>query len=131
MGRNQSFDESDVLETISNLLITINPDALGMDAIIKETGIQRQSIYRKWGSKSGLIASAIQYASENTSDKNLIAILALTLGSESALDKPVKSALNSLVNQMNKKESNQNLHTSIGKYLTTGAQRYSFVNLFT
>lgn len=118
MGRNQSFDESDVLETISNLLIAINPDALGMDAIIKATGIQRQSIYRTWGSKSGLIASAIQYASENASEKNLIAILALTLGSESALDKPVQSALNSLVNQMNKKESNQNLHTSIGKYLT-------------
>ena len=118
MGRNQSFDESDVLETISNLLIAINPDALGMDAIIKATGIQRQSIYRTWGSKSGLIASAIQYASENESEKNLIAILALTLGSESALDKPVQSALNSLVNQMNKKESNQNLHTSIGKYLT-------------
>ena len=118
MGRNQSFDESDVLETISNLLIAINPDALSMDAIIKATGIQRQSIYRTWGSKSGLIASAIQYASQNASEKNLIAILALTLGSESALDKPVQSALNSLVNQMNKKESNQNLHTSIGKYLT-------------
>lgn len=118
MGRKQSFDESDVLETISNLLIAINPDALSMDAIIKATGIQRQSIYRTWGSKSGLIASAIQYASENASEKNLIAILALTLGSESALDKPVQSALNSLVNQMNKKESNQNLHTSIGKYLT-------------
>ena len=117
MGRNQSFDESDVLETISNLLITINPDALGMDAIIKETGIQRQSIYRKWGSKSGLIASAIQYASENTSDKNLIAILALTLGSESALEKPIFNSLNSLINKMNKERPDLNLQNSIGKYL--------------
>ena len=119
MGRNQSFVEAEALKTIASLLAKINPDALGMDAIIKSTGIQRQSIYRTWGSKSGLIASAIKYASENTSEKNLIAILALTLGSESALDKPILNSLNSLINQMNKEHSNHNLQTSIGKHLTS------------
>lgn len=119
MGRNQSFVEAEALKTIASLLAKINPDALGMDAIIKATGIQRQSIYRTWGSKSGLIASAIKYASENTSEKNLIAILALTLGSESALDKPILNSLNSLINQMNKEHSNHNLQTSIGKHLTS------------
>lgn len=118
MGRNQSFDEAEVLQLVTNLLIKINPDALGMDAIIKATGIQRQSIYRTWGSKSGLIAAAIQYATENASEKNLVAILALTLGSESALDKPILNSLNTLINQLNKENSNQNLQTSIGKYLT-------------
>lgn len=119
MGRNQSFVEAEALKTIASLLAKINPDALGMDAIIKATGIQRQSIYRTWGSKSGLIASAIKYASENTSEKDLIAILALTLGSESALDKPILNSLNSLINQMNKEHSNHNLQTSIGKHLTS------------
>lgn len=119
MGRNQSFVEAEALKTIASLLAKINPDALGMDAIIKATGIQRQSIYRNWGSKSGLIASAIKYASENASEKDLIAILALTLGSESALDKPILNSLNSLINQMNKEHSNHNLQTSIGKHLTS------------
>jgi AcrR family transcriptional regulator len=119
MGRNQSFVEAEALKTIASLLAKINPDALGMDAIIKATGIQRQSIYRTWGSKSGLIASAIKYASENASEKDLIAILALTLGSESALDKPILNSLNSLINQMNKEHSNHNLQTSIGKHLTS------------
>lgn len=118
MGRNQSFNEAEVLQSVTNLLIKINPDALGMDAIIKATGIQRQSIYRTWGSKSGLIASAIQHASENASEKNLVAILSLTLGSQSALDKPILTSLNSLINQINKGNSIQNLQTSIGKYLT-------------
>ena len=119
MGRNQSFVEAEALKTIASLLAKINPDALGMDAIIKATGIQRQSIYRTWGSKSGLIASAIKYASENASEKDLIAILSLTLGSESALDKPILNSLNSLINQMNKEHSNHNLQTSIGKHLTS------------
>lgn len=119
MGRNQSFVEAEALKTVANLLAKINPDALGLDAIIKATGIQRQSIYRTWGSKSGLIASAIKYASENASEKDLIAILALTLGSESALDKPILNSLNLLINKMNKEHSNHNLQTSIGKHLTS------------
>lgn len=119
MGRNQSFDEAEALKTVANLLAKINPDALGMDSIIKATGIQRQSIYRTWGSKSGLIASAIKYASYNASEKDLIAILALTLGSESALDKPILNSLNLLINQMNKEHSNHTLQTSIGKHLTS------------
>jgi AcrR family transcriptional regulator len=119
MGRNQSFDEAEALKTVANLLAKINPDALGMDAIIKATGIQRQSIYRTWGSKSGLIASAIKYASKNASEKELIAILALTIGSESALEKPILNSLNLLIDQMKKEHSNHNVQTSIGKHLTS------------
>ena len=123
MGRNQTFVEEDALRTIAELLTRINPDALGMDFIIKATGIQRQSIYRTWGSKSELIASAIQFASSNASEKDLVAILALTLGSESALEKPVATSLNSLVQKMNMASSTEDLQTSIGKYLTNRLRR--------
>ena len=123
MGRNQTFVEEDALRTIAELLTRINPDALGMDFIIKATGIQRQSIYRTWGSKSELIASAIQFASNNASEKDLVAILALTLGSESALEKPVASSLSSLVQKMNKERSTEELQTSIGKHLITRLRR--------
>ena len=123
MGRNQTFVEEDALRTITELLTRINPDALGMDFIIKATGIQRQSIYRTWGSKSELIASAIQFASNNASEKELVAILALTLGSESALEKQVANSLSSLVQKMNKASSTENLQTSIGKYLTNRLRR--------
>ena len=123
MGRNQTFVEEDALRTIAELLTRINPDALGMDFIIKATGIQRQSIYRTWGSKSELIASAIQFASNNASERDLVAILALTLGSESALEKPVATSLSSLVQKMNKASSTEDLQTSIGKFLTNRLRR--------
>jgi AcrR family transcriptional regulator len=123
MGRNQTFNEADVLRTIAELLTRINPDALGMDYIIKATGVQRQSIYRTWGSKSELIASAIQFASKNTPEKDLVAILALTLGSESALEKQVGTSLSSLVQEMNKGSSTEDLQISIGKFLTNRLRR--------
>ena len=123
MGRNQTFVEEDALRTITELLTRINPDALGMDFIIKATGIQRQSIYRTWGSKSELIASAIQFASNNASEKELVAILALTLGSESALEKTVATSLSSLVQKMNNASSTKDLQTSIGKFLTNRLRR--------
>jgi len=123
MGRNQTFIEEDALRTIAQLLTRINPDALSMDYIIKATGVQRQSIYRTWGSKSELIASAIQFASNNSSEKDLVAILALTLGSESALEKPVATSLSSLLQKMNKGSSTEDLQTSIGKYLTNRLRR--------
>ena len=123
MGRNQTFVEEDALRTIAELLTRINPDALGMDFIIKATGIQRQSIYRTWGSKSELIASAIQFASSNASEKDLVAILALTLGSESAHEKQVATSLSFLVQKMNKASSTKDLQTSIGKYLTNRLRR--------
>jgi AcrR family transcriptional regulator len=123
MGRNQTFIEEDALRTIAQLLTRINPDALSMDYIIKATGVQRQSIYRTWGSKSELIASAIQFASNNASEKDLVGILALTLGSESALEKPVATTLSSLLQKMNKGSSTEDLQTSIGKYLTNRIRR--------
>ena len=123
MGRNQTFSEDEALQTVAVLLTTINPDALGMDSIIKATGIQRQSIYRTWGSKSELIASAIGHASNNSSKKDLVAILALTLGSQSALEKPVATSLSALVLQMNKESSPEDLQTSLGKYLTNRLRR--------
>jgi AcrR family transcriptional regulator len=123
MGRNQTFNEANVLRTIAELLTKINPDALGMDYIIKATGVQRQSIYRTWGSKSELIASAIQFASKNAPEKDLVAILALTLGSESALEKQVGTSLSSLVQEMNKGSSTEDLQTSIGKFLTNRLRR--------
>ena len=123
MGRNQTFTEDDALRTIAGLLTRINPDALGMDYIIKATGIQRQSIYRTWGSKSELIACAIQFASINASEKDLVAILALTLGSESALEKPVAASLNSLVLKMIKENSSEDLQILIGKHLTNRLRR--------
>lgn len=123
MGRNQTFIEEDALRTIAQLLTRINPDALSMDYIIKATGVQRQSIYRTWGSKSELIASAIQFASNNASEKDLVGILALTLGSESALEKPVATTLSSLLQKMNKGSSTEDLQTSIGKYLTNRLRR--------
>ncbi len=123
MGRNQTFIEEDALRTIAQLLTRINPDALSMDYIIKATGVQRQSIYRTWGSKSELIASAIQFASNNASEKDLVGILALTLGSESALEKPVATSLSSLLQKINKGSSTEDLQTSIGKYLTNRLRR--------
>ena len=123
MGRNQTFVEEDALRTIAELLTRINPDALGMDSIIRATGIQRQSIYRTWGSKSELIASAIQFASNHASERDLVAILALTLGSESALEKPVANSLSSLVQKINKASSTEDLQTSIGKFLTNRLRR--------
>jgi AcrR family transcriptional regulator len=123
MGRNQTFIEEDALRTIAQLLTRINPDALSMDYIIKATGVQRQSIYRTWGSKSELIASAIQFASNNASEKDLVGILALTLGSESALEKPVATSLSSLLQKINKGSSTEDLQISIGKYLTNRLRR--------
>ncbi len=123
MGRNQTFTEDDALRTIAGLLTRINPDALGMDYIIKATGIQRQSIYRTWGSKSELIACAIQFASNNSSEKDLVAILALTLGSESALERPVAASLSALVLKINKENPSEDLQTSIGRYLTKRLRR--------
>jgi AcrR family transcriptional regulator len=123
MGRNQTFIEEDALRTIAQLLTRINPDALSMDYIIKATGVQRQSIYRTWGSKSELIASAIQFASNNASEKDLVGILALTLGSESALEKPVATSLSSLLQKINKGRSTEDLQISIGKYLTNRLRR--------
>lgn len=123
MGRNQAFSEDEALQTVADLLTKINPDALGMDSIIKATGIQRQSIYRTWGSKSELIASAIQYASNNASEKDLVAILALSLGSQSALEKPVAASLSSLILKMHKESSSADLQTSLGKYLTNRLRR--------
>ncbi len=123
MGRRQTFSEDEALQIVAALLTKTNPDALGMDSIIKATGIQRQSIYRTWGSKSGLIASAIQYASNNAPEKELVAILALTLGSESALEKPIATALSSLVLRMNKESSSEDLQTLIGRYLTNRLRR--------
>ncbi len=123
MGRNQTFSEDEALQTVADLLTEMNPDALSMDSIIKATGIQRQSIYRTWGSKSELIASAIHYASINASEKELVAILALTLGSQSAFEKRVSTSLNSLILQMNKESSSVELQNSLGKYLINRLRR--------
>ena len=45
MGRNQSFVEAEALKTIASLLAKINPDALGMDAIIKAQALAAKTTY--------------------------------------------------------------------------------------
>lgn len=62
MARPKKYDEVQVLGKASKLFASLGFNATGVDELIRETGLQRGSIYQAFGSKRGLFLRALQHS---------------------------------------------------------------------
>lgn len=64
MGRPREFDESDVLRRATTLFGQRGFDAVSVDAVLSELGLNRASFYKLYASKHGLIRAALDQVCE-------------------------------------------------------------------
>lgn len=111
MGRPLGFDADKVLTTVFALLSNESPDLLGMDKIIDQTSVPRQSLYRTWGSKAGLIAEAIERGCRSSELGLVTKVSALVLSSGLIADPKVSSAIKKCTARIHKEQPGMLEHT--------------------
>jgi AcrR family transcriptional regulator len=99
MGRPRAFDPDVVAMQVVDLVLEHGYDAVGIDDIVRVSGVGRGSIYQTFGSKAGLIAQALGRVGHEGGPR-LDAFVAVLLGSSSVSDPGVASALHSCLNAM-------------------------------
>lgn len=92
MGRTRTFLIDQVCEVVRDLVLTRGYDAVGIDDIVKATGIGRGSLYQAFGSKALLVARTVTDATERR-DPHRAEFVALLMASSAATDPDVRTAL--------------------------------------
>jgi AcrR family transcriptional regulator len=123
MGRNTTFSEEEALNIVFELLLQVNPDSLGMDSIIQSTGVPRQSIYRTWGSKSGLLSAAILSGCEYAAEKDLITLCSFVIPSESIKEKQVSRAITEVYKLLSRAMPSEEIENQLGKIILNRLRR--------
>lgn len=62
MGRNRSFDESEVVDRAARQFLATGYEATSLDDLVAATGLHRGSLYKAFGSKRGLFVAALKRA---------------------------------------------------------------------
>lgn len=92
MGRPRTFDEAEILRTATHVFGRNGFDALSIDTLLGELGLNRASFYKLYGSKHGLAHAALQQLIERAAagdvdvdSKNftIVALVELSDGNES------------------------------------------------
>jgi TetR/AcrR family transcriptional regulator, transcriptional repressor for nem operon len=92
MGRPRSFDADQVALTVAGLVLQRGYDAVGVDDIVRVSGVGRGSLYQVFGSKAGLIARGLALAAEQD-DGDTAALTGLVLASSGARDPLIAAEL--------------------------------------
>ncbi len=62
MGRNRSFNESEVVDLAAKQFLATGYEATSIDDLVAATGLHRGSLYKAFGSKRGLFVAALKGA---------------------------------------------------------------------
>lgn len=92
MGRTRTFLIEQVCDVVRDLVLTRGYDAVGIEDIVRATGIGRGSLYQAFGSKAVLVARTVTDAADRR-DPRRAELAALLLASSAAGDPDVRSAL--------------------------------------
>lgn len=92
MGRNKSYNEVEVLETLAELFAKYGFESTSIDQIAKATGMKRGSIYQAFASKANLFRLAFKHSIDTTGDHLLLAdLLIVAMWERSATDADVRA----------------------------------------
>lgn len=69
MARHREFDEADVLDKCMKLFWRVGYEKASIQNIVKETGVNRASLYNIYGDKDGLFKTALSHYIETRSSK--------------------------------------------------------------
>ena len=75
MGRNKTYDETEVFEALATLFARNGYEATSIDQIATATGMKRGSIYQAFDSKANLFRLALEHALGTTTDNDQLADL--------------------------------------------------------
>lgn len=86
MGRPREFDETEVLRRATSLFGHRGFDAVSVDTLLGELGMNRASFYKLFGSKHGLVRAALEQVCERArggdveqDSKDLVAVCLVEL----------------------------------------------------
>jgi AcrR family transcriptional regulator len=92
MGRTRTFLIEQVCDVVRDLVLSRGYDAVGIEDIVKATGIGRGSLYQAFGSKALLVAQTVADAA-NRRDSRRAELAAVLIASSAATDPDVRAAL--------------------------------------
>jgi TetR/AcrR family transcriptional repressor of nem operon len=70
MGRNRTFDETEVVELAAKRFLATGYEATSLDDLVSATGLHRGSLYKAFGSKRGLFVAALKQADGGVVDES-------------------------------------------------------------
>ncbi len=91
MARPRNFNDDEVIRGVAELILERGFDAVGIDDIVRHTGIGRGSLYRVFGSKAKLVALALEQS--RSANDRLPELTALVLASSTANDPDIAAEL--------------------------------------
>jgi AcrR family transcriptional regulator len=86
MGRPRGFDADDVARTAVHLVTDRGYDAVGIDDIVRATGVARGSLYNVFGSKAGIVAHGMTIVTACGTVEQTARLTAMLLASTGARD---------------------------------------------
>lgn len=89
MGRTRTFDPDAVAAAMARLVAERGYDAVGIDDLVRSTGVGRGSLYAAFGGKAAIGARALALADGPERDR----LAAMLLASSAATDPDVVTAL--------------------------------------
>jgi AcrR family transcriptional regulator len=106
MGRNRSFDESEVVDRAARQFLATGYEATSIDDLVAATGLHRGSLYKAFGSKRGLFIAALKGAGAHgpTAPEGLDLVLVALLELSPA-DDEVREVLRQLLQTMPREEA--------------------------
>lgn len=108
MGRAREFDAEQVAIAVTDLVLARGYDAVGVDDIVRQSGVGRGSLYQAFGSKAGVIAMALDHAVE-TSHPGRTELAALLLASSAREDPDVRRGLDRCLRSIRERPLSQAL----------------------
>jgi AcrR family transcriptional regulator len=97
MGRPRTFDADAVVAQVAALVAERGYDAVGIDDVVRVTGVARGSLYHHFGSKAGIIAASLAVVAAAGDDDPTIQLVALVLASSGARDPLIAVELSRLL----------------------------------
>ncbi len=121
MGRNKSYNEVEVLETLADLFAKYGFESTSIDQIAKATGMKRGSIYQAFASKANLFRLAFEHAIQTSGDHLLLAdLLIVAMWERSAIDADVRTDAQHAIQRL-EKELNDSIRNILSDRLFTRA----------
>jgi AcrR family transcriptional regulator len=93
MGRPATFDADEVVVRVARLVAERGYDAVGVDDVVRVTGVARGSLYHRFGSKAGIIAGSLAVVAGAGDDRATVELVALVLASSGARDPLIAAEL--------------------------------------
>ena len=121
MGRNKSYNEVEVMETLAELFAKYGFESTSIDQIAKATGMKRGSIYQAFASKANLFRLAFEHAIDTTRDHLLLAdLLIVAMWERSATDADIRADVQHAIQRL-EKELNESITNILSDRLFTRA----------